>query len=268
MQVPPELKDDLVMIADKIEPYLQQVKDQADKIPEKAHELAAKVQPAAEQLGDKIEQGAHKVGMSSESVLACGSEATLRLLNTSSHVVLHGSLYDVHLSGRRLLVSGVQTSACCSRVVHAKLGTPHLQRLQTCPAHACPCDATRSQLLMWSIQVAEEAVPQAEKAAKTINQQADKVADNLEPMADKASQRLQQEAKQISKEGPEAADKLQGQVDDIASRVAKGAKPQADKAAQLITGFAQGIKETAEPTAKVFVFTFWLPATVLCRAAT
>lgn len=61
LQVPPELKDDLILIADKIEPYLQQVKDQADKIPEKAHELAAKIQPAAERLGDKIEQGAHKV---------------------------------------------------------------------------------------------------------------------------------------------------------------------------------------------------------------
>lgn len=61
VQVPPELKDDLILIADKIEPYLQQVKDQADKIPEKAHELAAKIQPAAERLGDKIEQGAHKV---------------------------------------------------------------------------------------------------------------------------------------------------------------------------------------------------------------
>lgn len=109
------------------------------------------------------------------------------------------------------------------------------------------------------MQVAEEAVPQAEKAAKAINQQADKVAENLEPMADKASQRLQREAKQVSEEGPQAADKLQGQVDDLASRVAKEAKPQADKAAQLITGFAQGIKETAEPTAKVFVSTFWLP---------
>lgn len=54
-----------MLIADKIEPYLQQVKDQADKIPEKAHELAAKIQPAAEQLGDKIEQGAHKVPLAS-----------------------------------------------------------------------------------------------------------------------------------------------------------------------------------------------------------
>ena len=61
LQVPAELKDDLILIADKIEPYLQQVKDQADKIPEKAQELAAKIQPAAEQLGDKIEQGASKV---------------------------------------------------------------------------------------------------------------------------------------------------------------------------------------------------------------
>lgn len=61
LQVPPELKEDLILIADKIEPYLLQVKEQADKIPEKAHELAGKVQPAAEQLGDKIEQTAEKV---------------------------------------------------------------------------------------------------------------------------------------------------------------------------------------------------------------
>jgi gas vesicle protein len=61
VQVPPELKEDLMLIADKIEPYLQQVKEQADKIPEKAHELAGKIQPAAEKLGDQIEQGASKV---------------------------------------------------------------------------------------------------------------------------------------------------------------------------------------------------------------
>lgn len=61
LQVPPELRDDLLLIADKIEPYLLQVKEQADKIPEKAHELAGKIQPAAEQLGDKIEEGASKV---------------------------------------------------------------------------------------------------------------------------------------------------------------------------------------------------------------
>ena len=61
MQVPPELKEDLLLIADKIEPYLLQAKEQADKIPEKAHELAGKIQPAAEQLGDKIEETAEKV---------------------------------------------------------------------------------------------------------------------------------------------------------------------------------------------------------------
>lgn len=61
LQVPPELRDDLLLIADKIEPYLLQVKEQADKIPEKAHELAGKIQPAAEQLGDKIEEGASQV---------------------------------------------------------------------------------------------------------------------------------------------------------------------------------------------------------------
>ena len=49
------------MIADKIEPYLLEVKEQAKKIPEKAHELAQKIEPAAEQLGEKIEEGAHKV---------------------------------------------------------------------------------------------------------------------------------------------------------------------------------------------------------------
>lgn len=61
VQVPPELKEDLMLIADKIEPYLLEVKEQADKIPEKAHELAGKIQPAAEKLGDQIEQGASKV---------------------------------------------------------------------------------------------------------------------------------------------------------------------------------------------------------------
>ena len=61
LQVPPELKEDLILIADKIEPYLLEVKEQAKKIPEKAHELAQKIEPAAEQLGEKIEQGAHKV---------------------------------------------------------------------------------------------------------------------------------------------------------------------------------------------------------------
>ena len=61
VQVPPELKEDLMLIADKIEPYLLQVKEQADKIPEKAHELAGKIQPAAEKLGDQIELGASKV---------------------------------------------------------------------------------------------------------------------------------------------------------------------------------------------------------------
>lgn len=83
MQVPPELKDDLIMIADKIEPYLQQVKDQADKIPEKAHELAAKIQPAAEQLGDKIEQGAHKVCILAHIILTCFRQATLKIGNST-----------------------------------------------------------------------------------------------------------------------------------------------------------------------------------------
>ena len=64
LQVPPELKEDLMLIADKIEPYLLQVKELADKAPEKAHELAAKIEPAAEQLGEKIEQTAEKVGCS------------------------------------------------------------------------------------------------------------------------------------------------------------------------------------------------------------
>ena len=61
LQVPPELKDDLILIADNIEPYLLEIKEQAKKIPEKAHELAQKIEPAAEQLGEKIEQGAAKV---------------------------------------------------------------------------------------------------------------------------------------------------------------------------------------------------------------
>jgi ElaB/YqjD/DUF883 family membrane-anchored ribosome-binding protein len=67
--------------------------------------------------------------------------------------------------------------------------------------------------------VAEQAVPQAEKAAKVINEQADKVADNIQPMADQASKTLVDNAKQISEEGPEAADKAQAKVDEIASQV-------------------------------------------------
>lgn len=62
------------------------------------------------------------------------------------------------------------------------------------------------------MQVSEQAVPQAEKAAKVINEKADQVADNIEPMADKASKTLVQNAEQISREGPEAADKAQGKV--------------------------------------------------------
>jgi len=62
-------------------------------------------------------------------------------------------------------------------------------------------------------------VPQAEKAAKVINEQADKVADNIQPMADQASKTLVDNAKQISEEGPEAADKAQAKVDEIASQV-------------------------------------------------
>ena len=67
--------------------------------------------------------------------------------------------------------------------------------------------------------MADQAVPQAEKAAKVINEQADKVADNIQPMADQASKTLVDNAKQISEEGPEAADKAQGKVDEIASQV-------------------------------------------------
>lgn len=121
------------------------------------------------------------------------------------------------------------------------------------------------------LQVAEQAVPQAEKASKVINEQADKIADNIEPMADKASKQLTDAGKQVSEEGPQSADRVQAKVDEIASQVAKQAKPQADKAAQIITGTAQGIKENAEPTAKVClrrpvvpVGTFWEADKSLC----
>lgn len=79
MQVPPELKEDLILIADKIEPYLLQVKEQADKIPEKAHELAAKIEPAAQKLGDKIEETADKVGKS-DLRSCCGNAVLLTVL--------------------------------------------------------------------------------------------------------------------------------------------------------------------------------------------
>ena len=62
-------------------------------------------------------------------------------------------------------------------------------------------------------------MPQAEKAAKVINEQADKIADNIQPMADQASKTLVDNAKQISEEGPQAADKAQAKVDEIASQV-------------------------------------------------
>ena len=55
-------------------------------------------------------------------------------------------------------------------------------------------------------------MPQAEKAAKVINEKADQVAENIEPMADKASKTLVENAEQISREGPEAADKAQAKV--------------------------------------------------------
>ena len=60
--------------------------------------------------------------------------------------------------------------------------------------------------------MADQAVPQAEKASKVINEKANQIADNIEPMADKASKTLVQNAEQISREGPEAADKAQAKV--------------------------------------------------------
>ena len=72
-----------MLIADKIEPYLLQVKELADKAPEKAHELAAKIEPAAEQLGDKIEQTAAKVGCPRRVLV---QPATMSILSVTTDI--------------------------------------------------------------------------------------------------------------------------------------------------------------------------------------
>ena len=60
-QVPKELHEDLLIIADKIEPYARMVVEKADQLEENAADLASKIEPAAEKLGAKMEQGAHTV---------------------------------------------------------------------------------------------------------------------------------------------------------------------------------------------------------------
>ena len=61
LQVPKELHEDLLIIADKIEPYARMVVEKADQLEENAGDLAGKIEPAAEKLGAKMEQGAHEV---------------------------------------------------------------------------------------------------------------------------------------------------------------------------------------------------------------
>ena len=61
LQVPKELHEDLLIIADKIEPYARMVVEKAEQLEDNAADLAAKIEPAAEKLGAKMEQGAHEV---------------------------------------------------------------------------------------------------------------------------------------------------------------------------------------------------------------
>lgn len=99
-----------MLIADKIEPYLQQVKEQADKIPEKAHELAGKIQPAAEKLGDQIEQGASKV------LSHAHAHAQLRWsFKLLSIALLTGSGQNILLVTWNLYGHGSATAILCMR---------------------------------------------------------------------------------------------------------------------------------------------------------
>ena len=61
LQVPKELHEDLLIIADKIEPYARMVVEKAEQLEENAADLAGQIEPAAEKLGAKMEQGAHEV---------------------------------------------------------------------------------------------------------------------------------------------------------------------------------------------------------------
>ena len=61
LQVPKELHEDLLIIADKIEPYARMVVEKAEQLEDNAADLASKIEPAAEKLGAKMEQGAHEV---------------------------------------------------------------------------------------------------------------------------------------------------------------------------------------------------------------
>ena len=84
-----------MLIADKIEPYLLQVKELADKAPEKAHELAAKIEPAAEQLGDKIEQTAAKVGCPRRVLVQPATMSVLSVTTDIETTVVQRIVVDV-----------------------------------------------------------------------------------------------------------------------------------------------------------------------------
>lgn len=102
-------------------------------------------------------------------------------------------------------------AAACLRVMLFNVQSVcSVHAASACYAYAANTQATTGVGL--AVQVADQAVPQAEKAAKVINEKADQVADNIEPMADKASKTLVENAEQISREGPEAADKAQAKV--------------------------------------------------------
>ena len=77
LQVPKELHEDLLIIADKIEPYARMVVEKADQLEENAADLASKIEPAAEKLGAKMEQGAHEVRLAElgphHARLCCGA---------------------------------------------------------------------------------------------------------------------------------------------------------------------------------------------------
>ena len=76
--MPKELHEDLLIIADKIEPYARMVVEKADQLEDNAADLASKIEPADEKLGGKMEQGAHEVRRVKTGALPfttfCGAE--------------------------------------------------------------------------------------------------------------------------------------------------------------------------------------------------
>ncbi len=62
MQVPDELKRDLLLIASKLRPIAQNLVQAADQLYEQAPQIQAQIKPTAEKLGSQLESGAQQVG--------------------------------------------------------------------------------------------------------------------------------------------------------------------------------------------------------------